>query len=179
MKVAVVGQSGSKECQPRLRADMFTFMVDTLMEMKGLCQTDTLLSGGAAWADHAAVVLFNKRRVKDLHLYLPCEWDDKAKRFADNGHYSYSSNPGKLANHLHMLFSEKCRRDSLRDIQRALDDGATYEVHDGFRSRNRELARNCDRMVCFTQSPVDRPISGGSFHVWNQCQKPKEHINLK
>jgi len=65
-----------------------------------------LVIGGAAWADHIAVNLYNNGAYPNLELYLPCRYDNCS--YYDNGESHWSRNPGKISNYYHKLFSNKC-----------------------------------------------------------------------
>jgi len=120
----------------------------------------TLVSGGAALSDHIAVDLFLEGSVRDLVLYLPCPWNEKQCEFVHN-------EAGRLANALHKTFSSQIGRNSLRDIQLAIDKGCTVVVGQGFHSRNTLLANNADAMIAFT---FDKTMTPGTKHVWGECK---------
>ena len=67
--IAIVGTAGRKDDAQKLYPEMFTAMVERTREAITLLENDPLappgaklshaVSGGAAWADHIAVRLFN------------------------------------------------------------------------------------------------------------------------
>jgi hypothetical protein len=126
------------------------------------------VSGGAAWADHLAVTLFLNGKVPRLHLHLPAPWNFVSNAFTD-------TRDGRTANRLHSRFSDR----SLTEIGQALLSGATYDVSDGFKTRN-ILVGQVDRLIAFTWSHTGSPkLGGGTRHCWdNSLASVKVHIDL-
>ena len=98
--VSIIGTSGRKES---LNLELYKKMIlstKTFLENLNLDYI-ILVSGGAAWSDHIAVTLFLNRQnynlnIKELRLYLPCQFDMETKRFYDNGSKDWRVNPGKV-----------------------------------------------------------------------------------
>ena len=106
-----------------------------------------LVSGGAAWADHVAVVLFLDKKVKNLRLYLPCEFENGA--YKDTGEKDFKKNPGGTANHYHTKFKQKTGIHSLSQIQIAIREGAEARVPGGgFHGRNSLVAKSDFLLAC-------------------------------
>lgn len=130
----------------------------------------TLVSGGAALSDHVAVHLFLETpEVYNLRLYLPCAWDFKNRKFVDSGERNFRTNPGGTTNYYHRLFSNKFRLDSLGELHRALQmENATYEVLDGFFSRN-ALVANSHHLIAIGTGENETSLTSGTRHTWNQA----------
>eukprot|EP00041_Stephanoeca_diplocostata_P000371 m.14413 g.14413 ORF g.14413 m.14413 type:complete len:232 (+) comp10441_c0_seq3:241-936(+) len=178
MKIAVVGTAGrAKEYASQMNRRLFESMVQAIA-MKVSSKT-TLISGGAAWADHIAVTLFLRRKVAGLRLHLPCEWDESKTQLIDNGESHWAKNPGHMANAYHRKFSKVIGRSSLAEIAAAKKKGAILTVHSGFHVRNTVIAQECDKTLSLTWAAGDAPTSGGSLDQWRKCTKPKEHVSLR
>ncbi|SNW61930.1 Hypothetical protein ORPV_26 [Orpheovirus IHUMI-LCC2] len=108
--IAIIGTAGRKEDGQKMSAELYEKMIYAVkyiiihhfkMDMGKV----TLISGGAAWADHIAVNLYNNGYVKDLVLHLPCEWNEG--KYLDTGSRDWRVNPGKTSNYYHEQFSKK------------------------------------------------------------------------
>jgi len=173
MKIAIIGTAGRKEDKDRITKEHFIFMVqDAAQRIKDKLEVE-LISGGAAWADHVTVVLFLMSYVEGLTLYFPADFDGKFIGTDNPKH------PANVANYYHRLFSKKCNLDSLRQIQRAIEQGANYEINKkGFRARNLQVG-DCDILYAYTFGEGDIPKEGGTRHTWeNSRAKYKIHISL-
>ncbi len=153
-RIAIIGTAGRKEDEPLLRPDSFTRMVDAVRQLLPEGPV-TLVSGGAAWADHVAVALFleNPARFK-LVLELPAEFDLKKQAYTEtapkNGERLYGNdNPGGTSNHWHRKFREKTGRNSFADIAKAIELGADIRIGNGFFARNSDVA-SADRAIALT-----------------------------
>jgi hypothetical protein len=118
-------------------------------------------SGGAALSDHVAVKLFLEGKISKLHLHLPCG----ISVVADSGSVFFSSSSSassqgsktaSSANQHHRNFYTHLeaglfqhQRDSFHELYTALTNGTTYDISDGFFSRN-SLVASCDYMIAFT-----------------------------
>jgi len=98
MKIAVIGTAGRNEDGQKLSKEKFFEMVALVSKLKDAKEA-TLVSGGAAWADHIAVVVFLLGNCKSLSLHLPCAWDVLREQYADTGEFDWRTNPGGTANH--------------------------------------------------------------------------------
>jgi hypothetical protein len=81
--IAIIGTAGRKEDAGRLDIKVFDQMVekaeDVITNTWKLEWNDVVLrSGGAAYSDHVAIVLFNKYKPVyeglKLELDIPCKW---------------------------------------------------------------------------------------------------------
>lgn len=137
----------------------------------------TLLSGGSAWADHVAVVLFNERKVSDLHLYLPAKWETTDK-YLDTGMKGYKTNPGGFLNKKHEEFSTVIDRNSLAQIGLAKTNGAV--VFDSYADpsyRYTAIASLCDQLLVLGTTPTPSPVLET---IMNKCKDriPVEYVNV-
>lgn len=166
--MAIVGTAGRKEDSSKLSKKHFEAMclvagelVDQITE-NGYPITH-LVSGGAAWADHVAVKLFLDKKVKNLRLFLPCEWDNGT--FKDNGIKNPKQNPGGTANFYHKKFQINTRINSLTQIQLAQAEGAELiPVIRGFHARNALVAKS-DFLLAMTFGNEHDVKDGGTAHT--------------
>jgi hypothetical protein len=149
-----------------------------------------LVSGGAAGADHLAVDLWLRGISNRLELHLPAEFK--------NSHFIQTqtkSDAGRAAEYYHQVFENKTAIASTREIQKAIDKGATVTVSPGFHARNL-LVGNVDLLVAYTfgtstclvkqQDPgwknhvLAGLKNGGTAHTWDNSNAPvKLHTNLQ
>lgn len=170
-RVAIIGTAGRKGADRKLSAELFGRMCDRSTEF--VDPNDDLVSGGAAWADHVAVVLFLAGRARSLMLHLPAPFDVTAARFEE------LSEPGRIANYYHDLFDFRTGWKARRAIVAAIAAGATITVSDGFRARN-FLVGEVERLIAFTFSPDPRwPEGSGTRHTWNHSSaRLKLHVPI-
>jgi hypothetical protein len=131
-----------------------------------------LISGGAAYADHIAVVLFLQRRggrCEGLTLHLPCPWE--TTRFRDTGGFDFRTNPGGTSNALHRNFARAMKRDSLAEIRAAILKGARMVVGNGFFDRNSVVASEADYAIALTFGDGARVKDGGTMNTMRTFQK--------
>lgn len=111
-----------------------------------------LVSGGAAFADHVAVKLFLKKKVPNLRLYLPCEWDNgafKVKASQSVQNRDSASDPGSTLNWYHKKFQNATHINSLSEIQIAKFEGAELlPCRGGFFGRNAMVAKSDFILAC-------------------------------
>jgi hypothetical protein len=195
--ISIIGTAGRKEDQDKMTKSLYMRMYsEALTRIEGYCKERavsidlvSLVSGGAAWADHLAVSLFLRGNVKFLTLHLPSE-------FYDN---QFQPTPGAdgapgVANYYHQLFGEKMGGSTLKGLQTAFDKGAVKVVTPGFKNRNRMVAK-CDYLIALTWGPFGGNYTqedsgwrnstnaglkdGGTAHTWNESRAPhKTHISL-
>lgn len=139
---------------------------------------DHLVSGGAAWADHVAVWAFSNGLCADLTLHLPAPFSSV---FGGG-----SGTSGGASNHYHWQFSHAIGRDTLMDIQEAIECGAefsTQPVSKGYGAmfaRNRLVAEECTHVLAFTFGAGDKPADGGTKDTWDMAgpHKKRKHVSL-
>lgn len=126
--------------------------------------------------DHVAVDLFLKYKEQGtkLMLEMPCEWDKM--QFKDNKSKDWKKNSGRVSNHYHSIFGKATSKDSLKEIQQALDNGANTILSKGFFDKNCKITR-ASRVIAFTFSETE-PSSGGTGFTWNKFKDStiKKHV---
>lgn len=166
--VAVVGTAG-RQGQPLSSAtlDRMVSAVEAQIAAWGLRLCDVrLVSGGSAWADHAAVLVFLRHPECELLLHMPCAFRG---RFVDHG-------PGRLLNKYHQLQSSLTGVDSLAQIAEALERGARVTCSDGFHARNSLVAQS-QFMVAMTFGHRV-PDTPGTLDTWRKCRGVRVHVSL-
>lgn len=167
--LSIVGTAGRKDDEKKLGKPTFLAMclvaselIDQLKESN--YQITHLVSGGAAWADHVAVRLFLDKKVPNLRLFLPAEFDGGS--FADNGDTGKGSkNPGGIANYYHKKFQNATQINSLTQIQIAKGEGAELiPVARGFHARNALVAKS-DLILAMTFGNGREVKDGGTAHT--------------
>lgn len=186
IRIGVIGTAGRKDDAPRMTQPLYDAMYGVLHYHLHLWTGAeiTLVSGGAAWADHLAVRAFLDRAVPHLELHFPAKF--KNSKFVET---TADMCPGRIANWYHQKMSRTISVQSLMQIQRAIDLGATYDVSSGFHARN-HLVGNVDVLLAFTfgdhnyaGTKVSAEIAGlkdgGTACTWNSSNAPyRIHTDL-
>jgi hypothetical protein len=171
---AIVGTAGRKDDANRLSKNHFEAMCECArLLLKQFEESeygvDTLVSGGAAWADHVAVKLFLNKEAPKLKLFLPCQYDANANMFDPtplNEHEreeGYST--GETANRLHGRFSRKVGFSSLGELSLAIQQGAqVYVPRGGFYGRNAMVAQS-DIILAMTFGDKEWLKEGGTANT--------------
>lgn len=175
-RLAIVGTAG-RDKHPQLSHALFCAMVayarrqlDQLLVRHGDVQ---VVSGGAAWADHAAVAL----RHTNTHLYLPAAWDVPRCAFVDTGVRDWRTNPGGTSNHWHRAFQRVAGVPSLPELAVMVATGRTTVIH-GFHERNKFVAQ-AEYLLAYTWGEGGLPMDGGTSHTWGLCTGQRLHVPLK
>lgn len=171
---AIVGTAGRRDDASRLSDNHFKAMCECArLLLKQFEESDygvdTLVSGGAAWADHVAVKLFLNKEVPKLKLFFPCVFDLQAREYTlatvpsgDNPNDRWF--PGEIANSLHNRFSRKVGFNSLSEIYLAIQEGAETYVCKGFYARNAMVAQS-DVILAMTFGDKEWLKEGGTAHT--------------
>jgi hypothetical protein len=177
--IALIGTAGRKEDGRKLTKESWDqLLADAEQRVR---PEDTLVSGGAAWADHIAVRLFLDGKVKGLKLFLPSEvaWD-----------HGWFAGPPKsaasAAQYYHEQFSKVIGTNSIRDLLDAINKGAEVEYEpssQGYKAmfdRNKKVAAAADSSLAYTFGPSkSRPKDGGTLDTWNQISgEQKIHVPI-
>jgi hypothetical protein len=150
--LAIVGTAGRKEDAKRLTRKHFEAMclvASGLLEQinDSNYKISTIVSGGAAWADAVAVRLFLDKKVPNLRLFIPAQWEDG--KYHDTGEKDPYKNPGGTANYYHKQFQQNTGINGLSDIQIAQAHGAElYCCKGGFHGRNAMVAKSDFILAC-------------------------------
>lgn len=185
--VGIIGTSGRRDDLGKLDLYLFTWMVNKACELIRQLEEESgdsevrLVSGGAAFADHIAVRLFNAEKVDRLLLCLP------ARFWREQHLYNPNEQAGFQSNHYHQIFSQKCFGQvnaSLLDVHEAIERGAETSIHAGFLTRNRFIAHHSDFLIAFTFGRQEYLKNGGSAHTMGvflsspKAEKASLHVNL-
>jgi hypothetical protein len=193
--LGVIGSAGRGSDIGNLSPELYEEMCD-IAAAEALEQgVSEAVSGGAAFADHAAVKLFLDGTVSSLRLYLPASFD--GRRFVPDPRVP--GNPGRVANDYHEQFRNVCHVEGLAQIAKAIEAGAVVETFRGFKRRNLEVAGRSRKLLAFTfgskpsavylpgdagfLDPVEAGLKdkGGTAHTWGECwnAERKRHVNLR
>lgn len=183
--LAVIGTAGRDKDQP-MTAQLWRSMVDDARRRVSQKPALTVVSGGAAWADHLAVRLFLDGAVPNLVLHLPAP--------LENGRFSGpQQSSASAANYYHSMFSRVAGIDSLAELQglvRAAASGdpririTVEDAAPGYASmfaRNRKVAEACNAVLAYTWG--GEVADGGTSNTWKQCNAAKAagdmtHVSL-
>ena len=173
-RVGIIGTAGRKEAAAHLNYEVYFRMLEDarrrVQEIQPDPQALELVSGGAAWADHLAVLLFLQGVARKLTLFLPTALTSTGFYVERPGRWQ--ENPGGTANYYHRQFTTKIRAAqpgstwaSHLDLQ-ALPGraGVTLDIGTGFLERNTTLARyvGTDHLLAYTLGLGDEPADGGT-----------------
>jgi hypothetical protein len=168
---SIVGTAGRKDDAKRLTKNHFDAMCECArLMLKQFSESDygvdTLVSGGAAWADHVAVRLFLNKEIPKLKLFLPCQFLGGVVGFDPtplNEHERTKGwSTGETVNRYHGAFTRKCGFNSLGDIELAIQQGAqTFVCKGGFYGRNALVAKS-DIILAMTFGDKEWLKDGGT-----------------
>ena len=176
--VSICGSAGRNGSHTRITLALFNKLYNVFNDsifklhndIKSMYNTEhkiTLMSGGAAFVDHIAVRIYlnNLDRYK-LHLALPCN-------ITVNG---FTGNKvAETASYYHDLFRKQTSINSVSEIIQAIQKGATFSIHNGFKERNTVIA-NCNYILASSWGPNP---TGGTKNTYDKCQTvQKFYINL-
>jgi hypothetical protein len=194
--VAIIGTAGRKEDGPKMSKALLERMVAHATDVQhntwGLANEQVVLvSGGAAWADHVALLLYQRARSDGRHpyagleIFMPCKFisTHSTYRAWDNG-WDWKVNPGWLVNKQHDSFSKAVGWTTMDDFKLASSDPLfrlDCSIH-GMHARDAAIARAAQRMLAMTWGTGPEPKPGGTLHTWKLCklQAPfKKHTPLE
>jgi len=168
MKIAIIGTAGRNPAMP-MTAETWEWMLRTARA--AIIPGTTLVSGGAAWADHLAVALFLEGHVQSLELYLPAPMK--------NGEFVGPwKSAASAANYYHEKFSRVIGCDSRGEIMEAASRegciGSVEPEQTGYSAlfaRNQKIVQALDPqrdgMLAFTFGIGHQPADGGTKHTWD------------
>ena len=171
---AIVGSDGTNDDANRLSRQHFDGMViiaEGLLEQfaESNYKITTLVSGGGAFADHSCVKLFLNKKVPNLRLYLPCEFEGGS--FVNNPPNKIPYPEGathdvaSILNHYHKKFQLATHINSLSEIQIAKFKGAELlPCKGGFYDRNVMISKS-DFLLAMTFGNGAEIKSGGTCHT--------------
>ena len=171
MKIAIIGSAGRTGT---VSAEEYQKLL-TFIKTK-VPNDAKLVSGGATLIDHLAVDLFLIDHVQKLKIYAPCRWDDNS--FIDTGERDWRTNPGGLANYYHRKFSKSTGKNSLNEINQAIEKGAVFNCkYNSFHARNTQIAK-ADKLIALTFGNGDEPDDGGTLDTWKKSKSEKTHYPI-
>lgn len=176
LRIAIIGPARGDDLTVDIWNQMLSRLQDLLKPYVDSKASVILVSGGAAFSDHSAVMMAKKYQLP-LELHLPCSWDKKKRQHLDTGEWNWRKNPGSLANKLHKDFSKVVGISSLGELDDVIrSELCTTHVYSGFHERNISIGK-ADILIAFCRGDV--PISGGTLHTWsNSSSKKKIAINI-
>lgn len=183
LRIAIVGTAGRDKNNPlnRTHWDNMTGRTEAyIQELRDQGHEHiTVISGGAAWADHVAVYLAYENLIDAIELYLPAPIENDY--FLDYGWKS----AGGIANYYHKKFSDVLGYNTITDIADLQgQEGAIIDTLDGHGGpgalfyRNSTIANNADELLALTMGTRDIPNSSGTLDTWNKFKKFKHHIYI-
>lgn len=175
--ISIIGTAGRGDDIKKLNYELYRKMIHQVNRIVEKIGCKNLVSGGAAWADHIAVVLSFKYKYK-LTLHLPAKFENG---FIDGP-------TAHTTDYYHKKFTEKCFKTmtSYDHFKLVKDRGAEFIIHNGFKERNKFVAESRYVIAC-TFGDGEYVKDGGTAHTCRcyleNCQKEKIepklwHINL-
>lgn len=189
--LGIIGTAGRSNSRP-LTGEDWAFIRETAEQYAIDNGYDRVVSGGAAWADHAAFMVSLNRGLP-LILCLPCAWDYTNHQYVDSGDTRWWANVGGVANSYHEKFKKVTGVPSLEQIYIFMDynqnkdsfftyyKDSFFTYSDGFHERNKAIVHYADEIIAFTTSTGDTPNDGGTKHTWDFAQVrnvPCKHFTL-
>lgn len=194
-KLAIIGTAGRADDGKRLAADperYLTRMLDAAREVSKLTGATELISGGAAHADHCAVLLFlEDPKTYTLELELPAPFVTDGiggYKYFDKGAGDFKNNPGGVSNHYMRLFHKalsKTRPEwspftDFADLEfargsPALADRITINVGTGFLERNLVVAAKAHHCLAMTFGEGRALKDGGTAHTMSNFLAKRGH----
>lgn len=175
MNIAIIGTAGRAEDGIALRSEQFGEMHHAVHK---IIQTEiafnepySVVSGGAAWADHLAVFTFLLSNAYKLYLELPCPLTPDG-RFVDTGERDFRTNPGGTSNYYHELFSKKVGINSFKQLKEAAQSSdCVITSGGGFFERNTQIALKADHCIALTFGKKDLLKDGGTMDTMSKFLK--------
>jgi hypothetical protein len=175
-KIAIIGTAG-RDKNPLLTLDLWESMKADLYTR--VSPTDTVISGGAAWADHLAIYAYLSGWCQSLELKLP------APLVKDKFLGEFKS-AGSASNHYHHIFGDIIKEDTIIQITHAIRMGAAFDFEpmltgiSGMFIRNAKVAKACTSIIAYTFGDGNVPADGGTKDTWNKAKTTDRiHIDLK
>jgi hypothetical protein len=179
--LGIIGTAGRGTDGRKLTADHFRFMCKTATLLIQNHKISRLVSGGAAWADHVAVEIYQTRLneglfdLKYLSLHFPAPWDGERMRFSEN---VPDNDAGGISNYYHNKFSKVRGSSSFEDLDDMVrsascesrgepPSGVSMSVSMSFIGRNQLVASEADILLAFTFGRGAVLKDGGTKKTWD------------
>ena len=173
--LAIIGTAGRDKDKPMTRQLWERMVADAKTRVR---KEDTLVSGGAAWADHLAVRLYLDGDAGQLIVHLPAPL--AAGKFAGPA----AESAGSAANYYHARFKKATGVDGLAELQQAIDRGASSTEqpaavgYGAMFARNALVAKAASAVIAYTFGDGDVPADGGTKDTWEQIRGERVHVPL-
>ncbi len=196
MRLAIIGTAGRGDDGKRLAADPERYLTRMLQAARNVAKqvgATELISGGAAFSDHIAVLLFLEDPTRySLTLELPAPFVTDGQggyKYFDKGSGDFKNNPGGVSNHYMRLFLKAFRKtrpdwSPFNDLA-ALEGypNVTKNVGIGFLERNLVVAAKADHCLAMTFGNGRQLKDGGTAHTMSHfLAKPNRggayHLDL-
>jgi hypothetical protein len=187
MRLAIIGTAGRADDGKRLASDPEMYlerMQAAVLKVRELTGSNIFLSGGASWADHCAVLLYNEYVGQfGLELELPARLVDDGKdgmRYEDHGTRDFKNNPGAVSNHYLKLMQKafvKTRPhwSPFKDFHEGSEGNVVYTVTPGFLARNLVVAAKADHVIAMTFGSGAKLKEGGTAHTMRAFLARPDH----
>lgn len=144
MKLAIIGTAGRREDRPKLTLHHWKRMCDAAKAVIDVENVTSLVSGGAAWADHVAVEISVEYRMQGT-IWLPADPVDLS-----------------ITKHHHRNFSRVRGLDTWEEVENSGLD--TYR-YGSFKHRNAKVAAEADLFLAMTFGEGPHIKTGGTAHT--------------
>lgn len=178
-KIAIIGTAG-RDKNDKYDIDDYNRMIEKCKDIiehqfKLKPENILLVSGGASLSDHLVVDLYNQNYAK-AKLYLPALWDQNKKQYVEN---NARYDTGKISNYHHKKFSKMTGKNSLNEINQAIENGLEIDVSNpGFKNRNSCIAE-CDYLIAFGFIKDNIPTTPGTLDTWKKSKaKNKIYVSI-
>lgn len=187
--LAIIGTAGRNEDGRRLAADPYHYLTHMYRAAKKVVElTDAtgLISGGAGWADAAAITLFLKEYAEQepdnltLTLHLPTTFRIKSKRFDEDKQADPKFDSGRISNYYHDQFTQTARKcfpegwTSMGELAEALAHPlCDHTSGGGMKGRNMKVAHEATHLLAMTFGAGQTVKDGGTSHTVAEFLKRK------
>lgn len=149
--LAIIGTAGRKDDASKLTLQHWHRMVAAARKIINLEKCDKLVSGGAAWADHVAVEIGIKDKIK-TKIWLP-----------ENGHDL------NTAHYYHGKFSVVRDFDTWKELNSCFKiKNFDIQSFGGFKDRNSKVAEEADIFLAMTFGERAKVKDGGTADTVNK-----------
>lgn len=186
-KLAIIGTAGRYSDGKQLATDPKRYlmrMLDAAREVSRLTGATELISGGAAWSDHIAVLLFIEDPERySLELELPAALEPNSEgglKYHDKGTRDFKDNPGAVSNHYHHQFNATLAKSRLGSsfvdfFLVSSHPKVTINVGTGFLERNLVVAAKAHHCLAMTFGDDRQLKEGGTMHTMKAFLSKRDH----
>lgn len=152
--LAIIGTAGRGEDGPKLSKHHWLKMVEASRHVIKLNQIEALISGGAAWADHVAVEIGLRDKIK-TKIWLPENGRDLS-----------------TAHRYHGKFSSVRDIDTWKELNDCFKVGRfNIQSFGGFKDRNSKVADEATMFIAMTFGDEQNVKDGGTADTVRKMQK--------